>query len=179
VNSWEEVLQIKEFTHTKLLEGSELDEPEGFVVWLDNTNIGIKLKHLEYYVSHKPYSKSNIEMAKEIEFSEKYSKLRPRLIKFKPKPPLITLIKNNLDLMLDLFLDNYKHLSSKKNWALFWKEKNNIQQINDILEKIESNVIIYYPQFRNSIKEKGFTITMEYFDKRDEFEEYFKKKYFK
>jgi len=57
VDTWEKVLEFKEQAHTRLLTGSQLDEPEGYVVWLADTNLGIKLKHPEYYVAHKPYSK--------------------------------------------------------------------------------------------------------------------------
>jgi hypothetical protein len=179
VDTWEKVLEFKTQAHVRLLAGSESDEPEGYVIWLGDTNIGVKLKHLEYYVGHKPYSKKNIQMAKHIEFSEEYSKLRLRLIKFKPKPPLKDLIGKNLQYILDLFLNAYKYLNSKKNWALYWKDVLNIKEINDILEIIESNITVYYPQFKNSIKDRGFSLAMDYFDKRDGWKEYFLAKYLK
>ena len=179
VDTWEQVIQFKESAHTRLLEGSESDEPEGYVVWLGDSNIGIKLKHPEYYVAHKPYSKKNIEMAKQIEFSEEYSKLRPRLVKFKPKPPIKDLIKKNLEFVTELFLDNYKYINSKKNWALFWKDNKNLKKLNKILDSIETDITVYYPQFKNSLKEKGFSIAIDYFDKRDEWKEYFFSKYLK
>lgn len=179
VDTWEKVLQYKELAHLRLLDGSESDEPEGYVVWLSDTNIGIKLKHLEYYVAHKPYSKKNIQMAKHIEFSEEYSKLRPRLIKFKPKPPLIELIGKNFDFILDLFMDNYKYLNSRKNWAVFWKDDKNIKEINEILEIVESNITVYYPQFKNSLNSKGFNLAMDYFDKRDGWRAHLFEKYLK
>ena len=179
VDSWDKVLQFKDQAHARLLDGSESDEPEGYVVWLSDTNIGIKLKHLEYYVAHKPYSKKNIQMAKHIEFSDEYSKLRKRLVKFKPKPSLTTLIGKNLDFIIDLFLDNYKYLNSKKNWAVFWNNDKNINEINQILKTIESNITVYYPQFKNSLKEKGFSLAMDYFDKRDGWKEHLFEKYLK
>ena len=179
VDTWEKVIEFKDIAHSRLLDGSESDEPEGYVVWLADTNIGIKLKHLEYYIAHKPYSKKNIQMAKHIEFSEEYSKLRARLIKFKPKPPLIQLIGKNFDYIIDQFLDNYKYLNSKKNWAIFWKDDKNIKEINEILDIIESNITVYYPQFKNTLKEKGFNLAMDYFDKRDEWKEYLFVKYLK
>ena len=101
------------------------------------------------------------------------------MIKFKPKPPLNDLIGKNFDYILDLFLDNYKYLNSKKNWAVFWKDDKNIKEINEILEIIESNITVYYPQFKNSLKEKGFSLAMDYFDKRDGWKEYFFLKYLK
>jgi putative nucleotidyltransferase with HDIG domain len=179
VDTWDQVLEFKEQAHTRLLAGSETDEPEGYVVWLADTNIGIKLKHLEYYIAHKPYSNKNIEMAKHIEFSEEYSRLKTRLLKFKPKPPMIDLVGRDLDFVLDLFLDNYKNLHSRKNWACFWKVDKNIEPLNQLLELIESNIIVYYPQFKNSIKEKGFSMAMDYFDKRDDWKKYFYSKYLK
>jgi hypothetical protein len=179
VDSWDKVLEFKEQTHSRLLAGSELDEPEGYVVWLANTNLGIKLKHLEYYVAHKPYSKKNMEMAKKIEFDPEYSKLKTRLLKFRPKPPIKDLVEKNLNFILDLFVNNYEYLSSKKNWALRWKEQKLINELNQILEIVESDIIVFYPQFKNSIKEKGFSIAMDYFDKRDEWKNYFFTKYLK
>jgi hypothetical protein len=179
VDTWDKVIQFKDQAHIRLLDGSESDEPEGYVVWLANSNIGVKLKHIEYYVAHKPYSKKNIQMAKHIEFSEEYSKLRPRLVKFKPKPPLDELIGKNFDFVLDLFLDNYKYLNSRKNWALFWKDDKNIKETNEILEIIESNITVYYPQFKNSLKEKGFNLAMDYFDKRDDWKKHLFSKYLK
>jgi hypothetical protein len=175
VDSWDKVIQFKESAHLRLLDGSQIDEPEGYVVWLDDSNIGIKLKHPEYYVAHKPYSKKNSSMAKHIELSEEYAKLRIRLVNFKPKPPILDLVKQDIDKILELFLDNFKYLDSKKNWACYWKS--NSDKINQILEDIESNIILYYPQFKNSVKDKGFAISMEYFDKRDGWFEYFLSKY--
>lgn len=178
-DTWDKVIQFKEQAHVRLLEGSQIDEPEGYVVWFENTNIAIKLKHLEYYIAHKPYSKKNISMAKHIEFSEEYSKLRTRLIKFKPKPPIKDLIKNDFALIMNLFLNNCEYLNSKKNWVLFWKENSNIIKINELLEIIEINVVTFYPQFLNSLKDKGFSLAMDYFDKKDDLINYFYSKYFK
>jgi putative nucleotidyltransferase with HDIG domain len=179
VESWDKVIEFKDQAHLRLLQGSETDEPEGYVVWLGDSNIGIKLKHPEYYIAHKPYSKKNIEMAKKIEFDEEYSKLKNRLLKFKPKPPIKELVGKNLDYILDLFLDNYKHINSRKNWALFWKDDKNNKEVNEILEIIENSVIVFYPQFQKTITDKGFTIAMDYFDKRDEWIVYFYSKYLK
>lgn len=177
VNTWEEVIQFKKQAHSRLLEGSQIDEPEGYVVWLGDSNIGIKLKHPEYYIAHKPYSKKNAHMAKHIEFSDEYAKLRTRLVNFKPKPPILNLLGNLTDKIVELFLDNFEYLKSRKDWACYWK--NNSDKINVILEIMESNVTIYYPQFKNSLKDKGFTICMDYFDKRDNWKEYFLSKYLK
>jgi hypothetical protein len=161
------------------LEGSEVDEPEGYVVWFGDTNLGVKLKHPEYYVAHKPYSKKNMEIAKKIEFDPEYSKLKSRLLKFKPKPPITELVGKNLDFVIDLFVDNYKHLNNKKNWAIRWKENSVLKELNEILEIIETDIIVFYPQFKGSLKEKGFGMAMDYFDKRDGWREYFYSKYLK
>lgn len=179
VDSWDKVLEFKEQAHSRLLAGSELDEPEGYVVWIANTNLGVKLKHLEYYVAHKPYSKKNMEMAKKIEFDPEYSKLKTRLLKFRPKLPIKELVEKNLNFVINLFVDNYEYFSSKKTWALRWKEQKLINELNQILEIVETDIIVFYPQFKNSIKEKGFSMAMDYFDKRDEWKEYFYSKYLK
>lgn len=118
-------------------------------------------------------------MAKHIEFSEEYSKLRLRLIKFKPKPHLTELIGKNFDLILDLFMNKYTYLNSKKNWAVFQKDDKNIKEINIILEIVESNITVYYPQLKNSLKEKGFNLAMDYFNKKDEWTKYLFAKYLK
>ena len=179
VDSWDKVIEFKELAHSRLLAGSELDEPEGYVVWLADTNLGIKLKHHEYYVAHKPYSKKNMEMAKKIEFEPEYSLLKTRLLKFKPKPSIKDIIGKNLDFVIGLFMDNYKYLNSKKNWAIRWKEQKIINELNQLLEIIESDIVVFYPQFKGSIKEKGFTIAMDYFDKKDDWINYFYTKYLK
>ena len=179
VDTWDKVIEFRDLAHSRLLAGSELDEPEGYVVWLADTNLGIKLKHPEYYVAHKPYSQKNIQMAKKIEFDPEYSLLKTRLLKFKPKPAIKDLVGKNLDFVIDLFLDNYKYLNSKKNWAIRWKEQKLIDELNQILEIMESDIVIFYPQFKGSIKEKGFSMAMDYFDKRDGWINYFYTKYLK
>jgi hypothetical protein len=120
-----------------------------------------------------------MEMAKKIEFDETYAKLKLRLLKFKPKPPIKDLVGKNLDFILDLFVDNYKYLNSKKNWAIRWKDTKLSLELNEIIGLIESDIVMYYPQFLNSIKEKGFTIAMDYFEKRDGWKDYFFTKYLK
>ena len=179
VNSWDKVIEFKEQAHLRLLNGSETDEPEGYVVWLGNSNLGIKLKHMEYYVAHKPYSKKNMEMAKKIEFDPEYSKLKLRLLKFKPKPPIKDLVEKNINYIIDLFFDNYNYLNSKKKWAIRWKNDKLLEELNNILEQIENDIVIYYPQFKNSIQNKGFSIAIDYFEKRNDWKEYFFTKYLK
>ena len=179
VDTWDQVIEFKNHAHSRLLAGSESDEPEGYVVWFGDTNLGIKLKHPEYYVAHKPYSKKNIEMAKKIEFDEAYAKLKSRLLKFKPKPSIKDLVRKHLDYVIDLFANNYKYLCSKKKWAIGWKDIKLLKELNEILALIEKDIIVYYPQFKNSIKEKGFSIAMDYFEKRDNWKEYFFTKYLK
>lgn len=183
VDTWDKVIEFKNQAHTRLLEGSKIDEPEGYVVWFgndeENITFGVKLKHPEYYVAHKPYIKKNMEMSKKIEFSHEYSKLKLRLLKFKPKPSIIELIGNNLNFIIDLFIDNYKYLNSKKTWAIRWKEDLLLMKLNEILEIIETNIVVYYPQFNNFIKGKGFSFAMDYFEKRDEWKDYFLTKYLK
>lgn len=173
VDTWDKVIEFKNQAHARLLEGSQEDEPEGYVVWFGNTNLGVKLKHLEYYVAHKLYSKKNMEMAKKIEFDETYAKLKTRLVKFKPKPPISELVGKNLDLIMDLFLDNYKFFDSKKNWAIRWKDNTLVEELNKILEIIETNVCGFYPQFKGCLKQKGYAVAMDYFIKRDGWREYF------
>lgn len=173
VGTWEEVMEFKNLAHKRLLEGSILDEPEGYVVWLDDSNIGVKLKHDEYYIAHKPYSKKNIEMAKYIEFSSEYSQLRKRLLKFKPKPPIEDLI--NIEDIILLFDENAEHMKTRKDWALFWK--NNYEKIDEIMKLIEIKITNHYLQYKNIFKGKGFNIAMEYFDKKNDFKNYLLKKY--
>jgi len=179
VDTWDKVIEFKNQAHTRLLEGSEVDEPEGYVVWFGDTNLGVKLKHPEYYVAHKPYSNKNMEMARKIEFDPEYSKLKSRLLKFKPKPSIAELVEKNLDFIIDLFVDNYKYLNSRKNWAIRWKENSLLKELNQILEIIETDIVVFYPQFKGTLKEKGFGFAMDYFEKRDEWREYFYSKYLK
>ncbi len=173
VDTWDKVIEFKNNAHERLLEGSELDEPEGYVVWFGNTNLGIKLKHPEYYIAHKPYSKYNKEMSKKIEFDPEYSKLKTRLLKFKPKPPIDVLIGENLELLHNLFLNNNEYLDSKKSWALRWKEPDLLKKLNDILQLIENDIVVHYYQFKNSISNKGFTIAIDYFANKENWKNYF------
>ena len=179
VDTWDKVIEFRDLAHSRLLNGSEIDEPEGYVVWFGDTNLGVKLKHPEYYVAHKPYTKKNIEMAKKIEFDEMYAKLKPRLLKFRPKPPIKELVKKNLDFVLNLFFDNFEYLNSKKNWACRWKDLKLLSKLNEIIGMIETDIVLYYPQFKDSIREKGFNMAMDYFEKRDNWCEYFYSKYLK
>ena len=179
VDTWDQVIEFKNLAHLRLLEGSESDEPEGYVVWLDNSNIGIKLKHPEYYAAHKPYSKSNAILAKRIEFESEYSKLRPRLLKFKQKPPIEDIILNKLELINEIFLDSFVQLSSKKTWVLHWKIISNVSELNKILNIMEAELIAFYPQFAGCFKDKGFGVAMDYFDKRDSWKKYLFEKYLK
>ena len=118
-------------------------------------------------------------MAKKIEFDYEYSLLKTRLLKFKPKPPIKDLVGKNLNFVIDLFFDNFKYLNSKKNWAIRWKEQKLIDELNQILEIVESDIVVFYPQFKGSIKEKGFSMAMDYFDKRDDWINHFYAKYLK
>lgn len=173
VDTWDKVIKLKNQAHTRLLEGSELDEPEGYVVWFGSTNLGVKLKHQEYYIAHKPHSKKNIQMAKKIEFDPEYAKLRTRLLKFKPKPPIKKLVGKNLDFIIGMFLDNYKYLNNKKDWAIRWKEPLLSNELDQILEIMESDIVVFYPQFMGTLKKKGFKLAMDYFEKRDNWKDYF------
>lgn len=187
VDTWDKVIEFKNQAHSRLMEGSEIDEPEGYVVWFgqeldgrdENITLGVKLKHPEYYVAHKPYSKKNMQMAKKIEFDPEYSKLKSRLLKFKPKPAIAKIIAKNLDFVIDMFISNYKYLNSKKTWAIRWKDISLLKELNEILEIMESDIVVFYPQFKDSLKEKGFGLAMDYFDKRDTWNEYFCSKYLK
>jgi len=120
-----------------------------------------------------------MEIAKKIEFDPKYSLLKTRLLKFKQKPAIKDIVEKNLNLVIDLFLDNYKYLNSKKNLAIRWKESKLIDELNQIFKIIESDIVVFYPQFKDSIKEKGFSMVMDYFDKRDGWKNHFFTKYLK
>lgn len=178
-DSWEKVIEFKNTAHSRLLEGSLIDEPEGYVVWFGDTNLGVKLKHQEYYAAHKPYSKKNLELSKKIEFDSEYSKLKTRLIKFKPKPKIIDIIDKNLDNIINLFLHNYNYLNTKKNWAIRWKDDNLLKQLEKEFEIIETKITVFYPQFKSFMKNRVFSSAIDYFDKREEWKNYFCLKYLK
>lgn len=165
--TWSQVIQFKDQAHLRLLDGSESDEPEGYVVWLGNSNIGIKLKHPEYYVAHKPYSEKNIQKAKQIEFDPMYSKLKARLIKFKPKPPIEELIKDNINNLITELVKKNNLLGNRKEWAIYWK--NHYQKLDEILEILEGNLTVYYPIYKNQLKNKGFNIAIKYFENVENF----------
>ncbi len=169
-DTWEQVIEFKDKAHERLLDGSEVDEPEGYVVWIDKTNIGIKLKHPEYYVAHKPYSEKNIKKAKQIEFDPIYSKLKTRLVKFRPKPPIEDLINDNILDVNNIFILHKHLLTSRKDWAIYWKSQEH--QINKILDILENNLTVYYPIYKNQIKNKGFKLAIKYFENSENSENF-------
>lgn len=162
-NNWEDVLKFKEEGHNNLLNGCLEEEPEGYVVWINNSNIGIKLKHFEYYAAHKPYKEKNLKMCNEIQSLEKYKKLKERLIKFKDKPKLDNILEN-LNPIIDKLKENKLMINTKKSWALYWREKENITLI--LKEFIETNKIINnnYPQLKDKLLNKQYGIIMYYYD---------------
>jgi hypothetical protein len=175
--TWEEVIKFKDDGHKRLLDGSLDDEPEGYVVWIDNTNIGIKLKHLEYYAAHKPYKPRNYEMANEIENSEKYKKLKGRLIKFRYKPPLIDILNENFFQLLEILKDKRKNLYTKKEWAKYWYEKKNLEETLKIFININNIINEYYPPLSNKLLNKQFGILMDYFINNNNYIEFIINKY--
>lgn len=160
-DTWGQVLNFQSLAHTELLNGSFDYEPEGHIVWIANTNVGIKLKHQEYYVAHKPLSIKNISKSREIEFNSKYAKLKNRFSKFTLKPLIRSLFESDLIILFKLLSFKRQYLDTKKAWALYWK---NNTQIYGITESMENNICIYYPQYKNHLKMKHLAIALAFFD---------------
>lgn len=113
-DAWKKVLEYKEEIYDKLLKGDETEEPEGFVVWFGTTSIGIKLKYDEYYAAHKPESKNNITLYKELISNIKYENLIKRFSKLSTKTPIKELISDDLDNLNNFLLLEYTKLSNSE-----------------------------------------------------------------
>lgn len=178
-NSWLDIMDYLKESHSKLLDGDMHEEPEGFVVWTvdkkSNYQIGIKLKHKEYYVAHKPDSHKNDAI--EIMNDEKYKNLRERLIKFKFRPKIDDIIKLEINKIYDILFDTRFYCVTRKDWALNWQSPLKINQIFELFKDIESNLIIHYSFYKDKFTEKNiFSIIMNSFlelDNHDIFKKYF------
>jgi len=176
-NNWNDVLKFKDDAHQRLLDGSLEDEPEGYVVWINNTNIGIKLKHFEYYAAHKPYKGRNYEMANKIENSEEYEKLKERLIKFRFKPPLNDILNEHFTEIIEILKEKKKMLDTKKQWAQYVFEKKCLDETLKIFININNIINEYYSQLTNKFLNKQFSILMDYFLNDENYIDHIIKKY--
>jgi len=132
-NDMKSILNFFNQNYEKLLNGDQEIEPEGYVVHIfpnESTKwYPLKMKYQFYYVAHKPNSKKNSDMAKELLEEDKYSLLRSRLAKFREKPKMEDIIK---DTVVE-FIKEWKKelmqegdLKERKYWAFFVKRKENM-----------------------------------------------------
>jgi hypothetical protein len=157
--SWTNINEIFISNYNKLLDGNLEIEPEGYVVHIFGENeewIPIKYKYKIYYIAHKPESKHNLTATIELSSDSKYDKIRERLIKFRSKPSIITIIKNNINIVekikINLFqiIDNCP-IITKKIWAILWKQQSDYK-INNLIElfsELGKIIAISYDQICN------------------------------
>lgn len=179
VDTWKKVIEYKEVIYDKLLKGDEIEEPEGFVVWFGTTSIGIKLKYDEYYAAHKPESKNNITLYKELISNIKYANLIKRFSKISNKIPIKELISDDLDNLNNFLELEYNKLSNlefivdnernnKKMWVLHLlkpdiNELYNVY-VNSIISKIENEGYVNFSHL--SSKKQIFGIL--YYDNKND-----------
>ena len=172
-NNWGDVIQYKNQSHQKLLDGDMNEEPEGFVVWTLDENynqIGIKLKHLEYYAAHKPNNCKNILLVDEIQNEVKYIKLKERFIKFKYRPDIKDLINIDIIKIYNYLFDTRFYCKTKKEWAIVWKcNQIKINYINDIINIIEKKLLVHYSHIKFINR---FSFIMETFLRLDILDEF-------
>jgi CRISPR/Cas system-associated endonuclease Cas3-HD len=137
-DAFSEVISSYDTSYAELLNGNSIIEPEGFVIHLfDNEKwIPIKYKYSLYYVAHKPDSIKNQDKAKDMMTNPIYEKILPRLLKFRDKPSVNSIIEsfdfqNQILSCLEKFSGQ-----TKKDWAIFWKNEQNLTEIQTLLSQL-------------------------------------------
>jgi hypothetical protein len=177
-NQWLSVKNIFNDSYEKLLNGSLEEEPEGYVISIFDGELWypIKYKHKIYYVAHKPESKHNMEMAKEITSNSKYALLKNRLAKFREKPSIEEILleidfTNKFKLIIEnAYINN--DLSSKKNWAIYWKINNTTDtlklNLNELLIFTYESLSVHYQSYIEKLKmpldKLVFRVVMQLYD---------------
>lgn len=114
-DNWKDVGIHMVESYYKMLQGDMNEEVEGFVVWCwyRDQQIGIKLKHQEYYYAHKPSDKNMFD-------DPKYNNFKKRLLLFKSKPSIEDITKPYITGIFNLISDLRKLITTKRNWVEHW-----------------------------------------------------------
>jgi hypothetical protein len=183
---WLKLRNIYKSNYDKLLDGDQDIEPEGYVLHIiteDGEWIPIKDKYELYYTAHKPSSKNNLKMALELSSNPKYKLICERFAKFRYKPSIKDILSLDLvDIINDIKqtillttslsetttstnLDTSVYLSKKK-WACYWKNKTNINILQEKFTQIKDNLVPYYNQFKDlDIEKRIFPFLMKLYEK--------------
>lgn len=164
-NCFSDIIKSFDSNYAELLNGNTTIEPEGFVVHLfdGETWIPIKYKYALYYIAHKPDSIKNQNFAKELMTNPIYEKVIPRLLKFREKPPIKSFLENvNFTTNIISCLDKFTG-QTKKDWALFWKNEQNLSEITILLTQVIEQIKLEYP-YVDGFEKNAFKFVMLLFD---------------
>lgn len=184
-DTWNQVLEYKDELYTKLLDGDTTIEPEGFVVWIGNTNTGLKLKYDEYYIIHKPTNPEYIQLYEELKTDKKYEKLRQRFNKLRSRKPLEEILNEHLNKIYEYLSYKFNNLSlsftddikkNKKLWIMCLKDKLINEEIlalfGDLIKELRDEEYKNYTKIQDS----EIYMCITYFENQSNWLEYAKNK---
>lgn len=169
-SNWIEAKEFMSMEYHSLLHGSQTVEPEGYVVHIydseDRHIVSVKDKFQIYFTAHKPNSRSHIEHAKEIMNSDEFALVRERLAKFRAKPPIRSLIEEEVKWFIDTCRWNIENYSIQKDVAIYWNRVENRKLITDKEILINTKVMEHYTHLKEKCIGKGFSVIMKAFQNR-------------
>lgn len=184
---WSNVQNAYKTNYNKLLDGDQIVEPEGYVLHLfgsanNNTEwLPIKYKYKIYYTAHKPESKHNLEMALQLSSDSKYELVRQRLAKFREKMSVEQILSNQINTINEINniiklsvskLAETRQLEThavkivvKKDWAMYWKQNNNLNLLSVHFNTIKLSLMEHYEQYKNiEVNKSIFPFLMKLFE---------------
>lgn len=171
MKSFESLSELQQFynnNYDKLLDGDQEIEPEGYVLHIFDEDewIPIKYKYKIFHTAHKPDSKHHLDLARKLVSDPKYKLICNRLAKFREKPSVETII-NQVDFInkLQTIINKYNIITNKKDWAIFWKNSNNIEPIESLFITLKDALCVHYPQYQPKFEKCAFNFIMRLFQK--------------
>jgi hypothetical protein len=156
--------------YQSLLHGSQTVEPEGYVVHIYNKEdkhiVSVKDKFQLYFTAHKPNSRSHIEHAKEIMNSDEFALVRERLAKFRAKPPIKSLIEEDVQWFIDICNWNIENYSLQKDVAIYWNRPENRARITEKETMMNTKIMEHHTHLRDKCLGKGFSVIMKAFQNK-------------
>lgn len=164
-SNWIEAKEFMGKEYMSLLHGSQTVEPEGYVVHIydseNNHVVSVKDKFQIYFTAHKPNSRSHIEHAKEIMNSDEFALVRERLAKFRAKPPIRSLVEEEVSWFVDICKWNKETFSSQKDVAIYWNKLENRARLSEKEKVINTKIMEHYTHLNDKCINKGFGVLMK------------------
>jgi hypothetical protein len=102
--------------------------------------------HRVYFVAHKPEGRHHREEALRIMHDPVYERLRARLIKFRARPSVESLVGEEVDGLVACALEAFTTLAwtggqpNKKDWAIHWQRGEGVAAVGALLEAIRQGL---------------------------------------